>query len=153
MPETSPASRLGLDGRVVRIPTPTGLGVGDVHCYLILPEEGGHDLALIDTGVHSEEAWAHLERGFASVGRSIEELTLVLITHAHPDHFGQAARISSVSGCPVWGHQLSPQSISAYTEPPGPVRREAVGAFYESLGVPTERARISYGPPGGISIV
>lgn len=140
----------------MRIPTPTGLGVGDVHSYLILPEEGAgasDEIVLVDTGVHSEAAWEHLERGFASVGRRIEELGRVLLTHAHPDHFGQAARIARTAGCPVWGHRLSPQGIAAYTEEPGPERGRAVAAFYERLGVPAERAGRRYGPPGGLSIV
>jgi len=153
MASTPAAQRLGPDDRVVRIPTPTGLGVGDVHAYLILPADDADAPVLIDTGVHSDEAWAHLEQGFASVGRRVEELGRVLLTHAHPDHFGQAARIAAAAGCPVWGHRLSPRGIAAYTEEPGPEQVARVAAFYERLGVPPDRARRRYGPPGGLDLV
>ena len=127
--------------------------MGDINSYVILPEHAGDELVLVDTGVRSDDAWAALSEGLGALGYRIEEIARVLLTHAHPDHFGQAAGIARAAGCPVWGHRKSPAGIARYAEETPRDRQEATAAFWLRLGVPAERARQSYGPPGGSSIV
>lgn len=88
-------------GRILRIPIPTPFDVGDINCYVILPEEGSDQLVLIDTGVGTEDAWQGLQAGLGSEGYGIEDISLLLLTHAHTDHFGQASRIREVSDCQI----------------------------------------------------
>jgi glyoxylase-like metal-dependent hydrolase (beta-lactamase superfamily II) len=47
---------------------------------------------------------AHLERALDQVGLRIEHVRLVVITHAHVDHCGQAPPIAERAGCEVWMH-------------------------------------------------
>ena len=146
-------ARFGPDGRIARIPTPTGFPVGDINTYLILPEAGSDELVLVDTGVRSDPSWEALRTGLASVGRRVEDITRVLLTHAHPDHFGHAARIARTAGCEVWAHELAQDAIDRYAGDAPPERLDRVRGFLCWLGVPEERAERAFGPPGGTTTV
>ncbi|MFQ5699279.1 MAG: MBL fold metallo-hydrolase [Myxococcota bacterium] len=123
-------------GRVARIPTPTGFSVGDINSYLVLPPPGSDALVLIDTGVRSEEAWSALSKGMAEFGFGVEEVTLLLLTHAHPDHCGQAARIRERAGCPIWVHEEAHRTLERYAGEPRPGRETAVRWQMARFGVP-----------------
>jgi glyoxylase-like metal-dependent hydrolase (beta-lactamase superfamily II) len=47
---------------------------------------------------------AHLERALDQVGLKVEHVRLVVLTHAHVDHCGQAPPIAERAGCEVWLH-------------------------------------------------
>jgi glyoxylase-like metal-dependent hydrolase (beta-lactamase superfamily II) len=153
MRERPGVERFGPDGRLARVPTPTGFPVGDINSYLILPRPGSEALVLVDTGVRSDAAREALEKGLERLGFRVEDLTLVLLTHAHPDHFGQAASLARRAGCPVWAHEAAQAAIDRYALPTPPERLHVVRAFLRSLGVPPERAEAGFGPPGGRTIV
>lgn len=104
-------------GRILRIPTATPFGVGDINSYVILPKTGCDQLVLIDTGVGTEAAWQSLQAGLNTHGYSIEEITLLLLTHAHTDHFGQASRIREASGCKIWGHENVSSTVDSFLPP------------------------------------
>ncbi len=118
--------------RIVRIPSPTGFDVGDINSYVILPEKGSKELVLIDTGVGRDVAWQALQTGLGQFGFSISDITLVLLTHAHTDHFGQAPRIRRESGCEIWGHEAIYKSVADYL--PEPPRIEMERDFFRRLG-------------------
>jgi len=147
------STRFEPGGRIVRLPTPTGFPVGDIDSYVLLPETPDAGVVLVDTGVHTAAAWDALGAGLAELGRRVEDVRLVLLTHAHPDHFGQAARIVRHAGCPVWAHRDTPAAIAHYARPTPPDRLEVVRAFLRRLGVPGPRAEEAFGPPGGREIV
>lgn len=69
-----------------------------VYAYLIYGEE----VCLIDSGIaHSERIIAdYLQK----TGRAINDITLLVLTHSHPDHIGSAAAIKRLSGCTVAAH-------------------------------------------------
>ncbi len=120
-------------GRVVRIPSPTGFSVGDINSYVILPPEGSEQLVLIDTGVGSQTAWDALQAGLGQFGYRVEDIRLLLLTHGHTDHFGQATRIREVSGCEVWGHEAIDMTVSRYLPSAEDEARERV--FLRRLGL------------------
>jgi glyoxylase-like metal-dependent hydrolase (beta-lactamase superfamily II) len=66
--------------------------------------QAGDGLVLVDTGMHDRGSWANLERALDQAGRHIRDVRLVVITHAHPDHCGQAMPIAERAGCEVWMH-------------------------------------------------
>jgi glyoxylase-like metal-dependent hydrolase (beta-lactamase superfamily II) len=72
---------------------------GVVNFYLI--EEGGK-LLLVDAGAPGD--WDLLVRAVADLGRGLDDLEAVLLTHAHADHIGTAERVRSTAGAPVWVH-------------------------------------------------
>jgi hydroxyacylglutathione hydrolase len=69
-----------------------------VYSYLIF----GREVCLIDSGVASSEG--RILNYLKDMGRSHEELSMQILTHAHPDHIGAAAAIKSLSGCTVYCH-------------------------------------------------
>ncbi len=66
--------------------------------------KAGDGLVLVDTGMHERGSMADLERALFQAGFRVEDVRLVLITHAHIDHCGQAPAIAARAGCEVWIH-------------------------------------------------
>jgi glyoxylase-like metal-dependent hydrolase (beta-lactamase superfamily II) len=87
------AARAGI--HLLRIPTP--FAVGRVNCYLIEDEP----LTLVDTGPNSGKALDELERQLSELGRSLEEIQLVVLTHQHIDHLGLVEIVAERSGAEV----------------------------------------------------
>jgi glyoxylase-like metal-dependent hydrolase (beta-lactamase superfamily II) len=71
-------------------------------CNFYLLEEGGK-LVLVDAGAPRD--WDLLVRTLETLGRGLDNLDAVLITHAHSDHTGFAERARTTAGAPVWIHQ------------------------------------------------
>lgn len=75
--------------RVVPIPVPTPFPVGPVNAYF-LP---GDVPTLVDCGPNTDEAWDALVGGLARAGARPRDVRQLVLTHAHLDHFGLAARL------------------------------------------------------------
>jgi glyoxylase-like metal-dependent hydrolase (beta-lactamase superfamily II) len=75
--------------------------IGSVNAWL-LP---GDPLTLIDTGPCDDAALAALEAGLRRAGVRLEDLELVLVTHHHLDHSGQAATIAARSGARIAAYE------------------------------------------------
>jgi glyoxylase-like metal-dependent hydrolase (beta-lactamase superfamily II) len=125
-------------GRVGRIPTPTPFPVGDIHSYLILPQAGSASLTLIDTGVKSPEAFEALHRGVKEHGFALEQVERILITHAHPDHFGQARRLREISGAKIFASEIESRLMTDFFLPSAN-RSRSVVRYFRSWGVPEEQ--------------
>lgn len=82
----------------IRIELPTPFDVGPVNVYLFT----GPEPLLVDTGVDSEESWAVLQAGLAEYDLGVADLQRVVITHAHVDHFGAAARLAANSNAQIF---------------------------------------------------
>lgn len=82
----------------VRIPTP--FAVGDVFSYLIVDGK----IVLVDTGHYSPDAFEVISKNLKKRGHSVREIDEIWLTHGHPDHYGQAARLAEISGAVVYGH-------------------------------------------------
>lgn len=81
--------------RMLRIPTP--FQVGRVNCYLLEDEP----LTLVDAGPNSGKALDELEHQLGALGRRIEEIGLVVVTHQHIDHLGLVDIVARRSGAEV----------------------------------------------------
>jgi glyoxylase-like metal-dependent hydrolase (beta-lactamase superfamily II) len=69
-----------------------------VYAFLIY----GKRICLIDSGVAGSEKiiLEYLE----STGRRAQEISMLILTHAHPDHIGSAPAIKRISGCTLAAH-------------------------------------------------
>jgi glyoxylase-like metal-dependent hydrolase (beta-lactamase superfamily II) len=103
--------------------------------YLI---EGSGKLVLVDAGAPKD--WARLTRAVTALGRRIEDLDAVILTHAHSDHTGFAEQARATVGAQVW--VPAPDSDMATTGKAGPREGKATAyllrpAFYRTLWILT----------------
>jgi glyoxylase-like metal-dependent hydrolase (beta-lactamase superfamily II) len=73
-----------------------------VLCYAFEHRAG---VVLVDPGWPADESYAALAAGLGSFGRSVADVTGVLVTHAHHDHYGLAARVRAESGAWIAMHE------------------------------------------------
>ena len=84
---------------VYRLPLPLpGNLLRAVNIYAI-PDPGG--ITLIDAGWSLTEAMDALERGLAQLGAGLPDVTSVLSTHFHPDHYTLAVELRRRTGCRI----------------------------------------------------
>ncbi|MEZ5701341.1 MAG: MBL fold metallo-hydrolase [Burkholderiaceae bacterium] len=82
--------------RIVKIAI---LPFGLVNCHLIV---GATGCILIDAGLPGSEN--KVGRALKRLGRSFRDITLIVVTHAHVDHAGSAARLRELTGAPILAH-------------------------------------------------
>lgn len=106
MSSTARRRELGRGERVVpgiwrlRLPLPWP-GVPHCNAYAVAAGDG---VVLFDCGLHEPGSLAQLERAMAQVGLALGDVRLLVCTHAHSDHYGQAASVIDASGCELWMH-------------------------------------------------
>jgi glyoxylase-like metal-dependent hydrolase (beta-lactamase superfamily II) len=97
----------------LRLPLPFP---GIPHCNAwALAAEGG--IVLVDTGMHEPGSLDDLERAMAQVGLRLDDVRLVVCTHAHIDHWGQAAPICDRAGCEMWMHPNHAHGFAGAADP------------------------------------
>ena len=82
------------------------LGEEIVGCYLV-EDAGG--VTIIDAGVPAY--YADLTAELAAMGRAIEDVRALVLTHAHSDHIGFAERLRTEHGVPVIIHPLDAATV------------------------------------------
>jgi glyoxylase-like metal-dependent hydrolase (beta-lactamase superfamily II) len=116
---------LGRGERVVpgvwrlRLPLPWP-GVPHCNAWAVAAGDG---VVLFDTGMHEPGSLAHLERALGQVNLSIENVRLVACTHAHSDHYGQAADIVDRAVCELWMHPNHEHMTRAAQDPDAALAR------------------------------
>jgi glyoxylase-like metal-dependent hydrolase (beta-lactamase superfamily II) len=85
-------------------------GLKAVNVYVMM---GGGEIALIDTGWRSDAIIDALEAGFASLGASLRDLTAIVATHSHYDHYGLSAYLREQSGAPVYLGERERENLAA----------------------------------------
>ena len=95
----TPEDALGraAEAGIHRLQIPTPFAVGRVNCYLIEDDP----LTLVDTGPNSGKSLDELEQQLSALGRSLEDIELVILSHQHIDHLGLVEIIASRSGAAV----------------------------------------------------
>jgi glyoxylase-like metal-dependent hydrolase (beta-lactamase superfamily II) len=84
----------------LRLPLPWP-GVPHCNAWAVAAGDG---VVLFDTGMHQPGSFTDLEQALAMCGLRVEDVRLVVCTHAHSDHYGQAATILERAGCELWMH-------------------------------------------------
>jgi glyoxylase-like metal-dependent hydrolase (beta-lactamase superfamily II) len=84
----------------LRLPLPWP-GVPHCNAWAIAAGDG---IVLVDTGMHEPGSLGHLEEALRQVDLRVEHVRLIVCTHAHSDHCGQAPVIAERAGCEVWLH-------------------------------------------------
>jgi glyoxylase-like metal-dependent hydrolase (beta-lactamase superfamily II) len=119
----------------LRLPLPWP-GVPHCNAWAIAAGDG---VVLFDTGMHEPGSIAHLERAMDMVNLRIEHVKLLVCTHAHSDHYGQAATIVERAGCELWMHPNHEHMTKAAQDPEQAFARRLEVA--RQSGVPEEPLR------------
>lgn len=85
-------------------------------CNFYVVEEAGK-VVLVDAGTPAD--WKLLVRHLAALGRRVEDIDSVLLTHAHADHTGFAERARTEAGARVWVHDAD-AAVARSGKPPKP---------------------------------
>ena len=67
--------------------------------------KGDKFFTLIDTGWDSETAFNSLNRQLAEIGVGLPDISQIIVTHAHFDHYGLAGKIKQISNAKIYMHQ------------------------------------------------
>jgi glyoxylase-like metal-dependent hydrolase (beta-lactamase superfamily II) len=72
-----------------------------VNSYLV---ETAGEVTIVDAGAPSY--WGDLPAELAAMGRKLDDVRAVVLTHGHSDHIGFAERIRRERGTPIWVDEL-----------------------------------------------
>ncbi len=86
----------------LKVPIPNN-PLENTNVYLIRSDDGH---ALIDAGWNDDIALQSLHDQLAEIGVTFRDISRILVTHAHHDHYGLAGRIRELSGATVALHQV-----------------------------------------------
>ncbi|MDP2267719.1 MAG: MBL fold metallo-hydrolase, partial [Deltaproteobacteria bacterium] len=75
-----------------------------VHVFLLLH---GDQLVLFDTGLDTPENLLTLETAMQRIGKKVQDIARIYITHSHIDHCGMAGRIKEISGAAIHMSEIS----------------------------------------------
>jgi glyoxylase-like metal-dependent hydrolase (beta-lactamase superfamily II) len=119
----------------LRLPLPWP-GVPHCNAWAVASGDG---FVLFDTGMYEPDSIFHLERALAMCNLRIEQARLVVCTHAHSDHCGQAPTIIERAGCQLWMHP-NHEHLNRVIEDPEAVSARRLEIARQS-GVPEEPLR------------
>jgi glyoxylase-like metal-dependent hydrolase (beta-lactamase superfamily II) len=157
MPDANRKREVGRGERVIpgiwrlRLPLPWP-GVPHCNAWAIASGDG---IVLVDCGLHEPGSLAHLERALEQVNLRLEHVRLLVCTHAHADHYGQASAVIERSGCALWMHGDHGHMVSAASDPDATLDRRIEIARQSGVPeAPLERLdRALRGVPYGVAKV
>ncbi len=141
MPEANRKREVGRGERVLpgvwrlRLPLPWP-GVPHCNAWALAAGDG---IVLVDCGMHEPGSMGHLERALAQVNLNLDLVRLLVCTHAHSDHYGNAATIVERTGCELWMHPNHDHMLKAARDPEAAFDRRIEVALQS--GVPEEPLR------------
>jgi glyoxylase-like metal-dependent hydrolase (beta-lactamase superfamily II) len=138
VPESTRRRELGRGERVLpgvwrlRLPLPWP-GVPHCNAWALAAGDG---VVLLDCGLHEPGSLEQLVRAMSQVGLRLQDVRLLVCTHAHSDHYGQAADVIDASGCELWMHPDHAHMTAAAENPDEALARRLEVA--RMSGVPVE---------------
>jgi glyoxylase-like metal-dependent hydrolase (beta-lactamase superfamily II) len=118
----------------VQLPLPFPLRI--VNSYVLRDGDGW---TIIDTGINYLAGRAAWQAALVKLEIAPKTIQRIILTHAHPDHYGMAGWLAEHSGAPV---QLAPleQEFVLTAWQAGVANEQAVVDFFQTHGMPTELA-------------
>jgi glyoxylase-like metal-dependent hydrolase (beta-lactamase superfamily II) len=86
-----------------------------INAYVVA--DGG-DVTIVDAGISGY--YSDIPRELAAMGRSVEDVRAIVLTHGHSDHIGFAERFRAERRVPVWVHEAD--AALARGEVPNPAK-------------------------------
>ncbi|HET7754046.1 MAG TPA: MBL fold metallo-hydrolase [Anaeromyxobacteraceae bacterium] len=148
---TTEADLAALGVTRIPVPVPFPQAGGPVNVYAIEDEDG---VALYDSGLGSPEGEAALAKGLGDAGWRFEDVTRIVVSHGHVDHYGAARTVLERAGrpVPIYAH---PDDIPKMSESGWRFRDRLphYAAYFLKLGVPAQEiAAMSAEVSGGFKL-
>ncbi|PJJ55221.1 MBL fold metallo-hydrolase [Compostimonas suwonensis] len=105
------------------------IGNDIVAAYLVETDEG---VTVIDAGLAGH--WKDLNRELAAMGRSLDDVRGVILTHGDSDHLGFAERLRREKGVPVYVHAADSDRAKGGDKPKTEIGRMRLGATLAFFG-------------------
>jgi glyoxylase-like metal-dependent hydrolase (beta-lactamase superfamily II) len=122
-----------------RIPLPLPMALRSVNLYLL---GGNGEWALVDAGLGTPEGAAALRAGLRLAGIGLEQITTLVLTHAHPDHIGLADDVHVASGAPVRMLQAEADTMFRVWDDPELTALRTANEHFAAHGLPAEDAEL-----------
>jgi glyoxylase-like metal-dependent hydrolase (beta-lactamase superfamily II) len=153
---TEPGAHPVADG-VHRIPVPLPFdGLRAVNVYLLAGPDG---LILVDAGWATPQTARVIESSLRGLGYGLGDVTQIVVTHAHWDHYTQACAWQAELGVQIWLGRGERHTVEGFRYEAGPFPQQvamlrrcgAAGLADEVAGVEFgEHERdVPFGPPDG----
>jgi glyoxylase-like metal-dependent hydrolase (beta-lactamase superfamily II) len=99
-----------------------------VNSYLV---DGGGQVTIIDAGLPGD--WGDLQKELATMGRSLDDVRAIVLTHGDTDHIGFAERLRRERDIPVYVHEADAARARGEVRKPmsswGPIRLRPMLGF------------------------
>lgn len=115
--------------------------------YLVRGDDG---YLIIDAGWNDEKAFQSLEKQLAEIGVDFKDISQIIITHAHRDHYGLADRLRQLSQAKISLHHLEENVIAPRYQNIDEVIHQ-LGQWFRSNGVPDNELPTLQTPFAGMS--
>jgi glyoxylase-like metal-dependent hydrolase (beta-lactamase superfamily II) len=94
-------------------------GLDRVNAYLLRDETGS---TLVDCGIYNpsddrDHGWDEVVDALAACDVVPDNLTRVVVTHPHIDHYGMAGRVVEETGAELWMHAGTKDELAIYRDP------------------------------------
>ena len=103
-----------------------------INSYLIKTNDGS---ALIDTGWNTRQSFHALQQQMDEAGVSFSDLKFIIITHAHPDHYGLVKQLEKVTSATLIIHELEQKTLPPAGQDFSQVHQELL-SWWQVNGVP-----------------
>lgn len=88
---------------VLRLQLPIALpGLAHINTYAIV---GKASVAVVDPGMPGPGSWKVLKKRLVAAGIPMKRIDQVLVTHSHPDHFGNAGKLAKAADAQLVTHR------------------------------------------------
>jgi len=121
---------------IYRMPLPLPVSnLSHINTYLV---KGNNGYLLVDTGWNTEEAFASLKKQLGEIGINGREISRIVVTHTHPDHYGMAGKLKELYGATLYFHHLEKDVIESRYIAMDELLQE-ISQWLKGNGVPPDR--------------
>jgi glyoxylase-like metal-dependent hydrolase (beta-lactamase superfamily II) len=101
---------------VLPLPFP---GLRRVNAYLLADDDGCTlvDCGISDPGLQPDHGWTELLGALAACNIEPRQVTRLVVTHTHIDHYGMAGRLTDATGAQLVMHEKSQHDLASYRDP------------------------------------